>query len=113
MTNLRLLCSWTSLNPRNLHHWSSNICSTNEFRCATMWASDFSFVADHPTERNPLMGPPPSSDVDAVYARLRVDDPDVMDRDELAAGTARIAQLKAWLDATQVRYTRRTRELAE
>ena len=55
---------------------------------------------------------PPSSDVDAVYARLRVDDPDVMDRDELAAGTARIAQLKAWLDATQVRYTRRTRELA-
>ena len=49
------------------------------------------------------------TNVVAVVTALEHDDPDVMDRDELAAGTARIAQLKAWADALQVRYTRRAR----
>ena len=52
-------------------------------------------------------------DAIALVTALLDDDPDVMDRDQLAAGTARIAQLKAWCDAVQVRYTRRTRQLAE
>jgi hypothetical protein len=54
-----------------------------------------------------------SSDPDAVYAALRVADPDVMDRDELAEVAKRIAQHAAWLDSVKVRVTRRQRALAD
>ncbi len=55
-----------------------------------------------------LMNSPP----DAVYALVRDTDPDVLDADEVAEYTAKIAQLRAWCDARQVRATRRQRHLA-
>src|SRR5687768_4708691 len=56
------------------------------------------------------MSPP---DPDAVFAVLRAADPEVMDRDELAAVTKHIAQLTSWVDSVKVRVTRRQRELAD
>lgn len=50
---------------------------------------------------------------DAVYAAIRDGDPDVMDRDELAAMTRQIAEIRTWLDARQVRVNRCIRALAE
>lgn len=55
------------------------------------------------------MSPP---DTDALFGVLRAADPDVMDGDELAVLTERIAQLKSWCDSLQVRATRRQRALA-
>ena len=55
------------------------------------------------------MSPP---DADAVLAVLRSADPDVMDRDELAVLTGRLAAHQAWCDALKVRITRRQRQLA-
>jgi hypothetical protein len=52
------------------------------------------------------------SDPDALFAMLRAADPDVMDRDELALLTQRIAAHVAWCQALQVRVTRRQRQLA-
>jgi hypothetical protein len=49
---------------------------------------------------------------DAAYAALGEADPDVMDRDELAALTRDIARVRAWCDSVQVRVTRRQRALA-
>ena len=54
-----------------------------------------------------------SSDPDAVFAALRAADPDVMDRDQLAAVAKQIAQLTSWVDSVKVRVTRRQRALAE
>jgi hypothetical protein len=56
------------------------------------------------------MSPP---DPDALFAVLRAADPEMMDRDELAAVTKHIAQLTSWVDSVKVRVTRRQRELAE
>ena len=53
------------------------------------------------------MSPP-----DAVFAALRVADPDVMDRDELAAVVKQCALVVAWADSVKVRATRRLRALA-
>jgi len=54
-----------------------------------------------------------SVDPDAVFAALRAADPDVMDRDELAVFTRRVASHQAWCDSLLVRATRRQRALAE
>ena len=48
----------------------------------------------------------------ADFAALREADPDVMDRDELAALTRDVASHKAWCDSILVRITRRQRALA-
>jgi hypothetical protein len=53
-----------------------------------------------------------STDTDAVYAALREADPDVMDRDEIAAFIKQVASLKAWCESLTVRGTRRQRHLA-
>jgi hypothetical protein len=53
-----------------------------------------------------------TSPPDAVYAEVRDTDPDVLDADGLDRYTSRIAELKAWCDARQVRATRRQRVLA-
>ena len=53
-----------------------------------------------------------SPDTDAVYAALREADPDVMDRDEIAAFIKQVASLKAWCESLTVRGTRRQRHLA-
>ena len=53
-----------------------------------------------------------STDTDAVYAALREADPDVMDRDEIAAFIKQVAALKAWCESLTVRATRRQRHLA-
>lgn len=53
-----------------------------------------------------------NSPPDAVYAEVRDTDPDVLDADGLAEYTSKIAELKAWCDARQVRATRRQRALA-
>ena len=50
---------------------------------------------------------------DAVYAEVRDTDPDVLDADGLAEHVGRLAVLRAWLDAEQVRTTRAQRRLAE
>ncbi len=52
------------------------------------------------------------ADADAACAALRAADPDVMDRDELAALTRLIASHRSWCDALQVRVSRRQRALA-
>ncbi len=49
---------------------------------------------------------------DATVTALREADPDVMDRDELAALTRDVASVKAWCDSILVRVTRRQRALA-
>ena len=49
---------------------------------------------------------------DVAFAALCEADPDVMDRDELAALTRDVASLKAWCDSILVRVTRRQRALA-
>ena len=49
---------------------------------------------------------------DVEFAALCKADPDVMDRDELAALTREIAGFKSWCDSIQVRVTRRQRALA-
>ena len=49
---------------------------------------------------------------DGVYAAIRDTDPDVLEADELDAYQRRIAELKAWCEAQQVRATRRQRALA-
>jgi hypothetical protein len=53
-----------------------------------------------------------NSPPDAVYAQVRDTDPDVLDADQLAGYTSKIAELKAWCEARQVRATRRQRALA-
>jgi hypothetical protein len=53
-----------------------------------------------------------STDTDAVYSALREADPDVMDRDEIAAFIKQVASLKAWCESLTVRGTRRQRQLA-
>ena len=53
-----------------------------------------------------------SPDTDAVYAALCEADPDVMDRDEIAAFIKQVASLKAWCESLTVRGTRRQRRLA-
>ena len=58
------------------------------------------------------MNSPPINPV-ALLEALVYTDPDVMDRDELALDTRRMAQLRTWLDARQVRNTRRNRTLAD
>lgn len=49
---------------------------------------------------------------DEVYAAVRDTDPDALDADELDAYVRRVAELRAWCDARQVRATRRQRALA-
>ncbi len=49
---------------------------------------------------------------DAVYVLVRDTDPDVLDAEGLAGYIAKIAELRAWCDARQVRATRRQRQLA-
>jgi hypothetical protein len=49
---------------------------------------------------------------DEVFAAVRDTDPDVLDAAELDTLQGRIAELKAWCDAKQVRATRRQRALA-
>ena len=44
--------------------------------------------------------------------RLVHADPSVMERDDLASAVATVARVRAWLDAFELRCTRRTRELA-
>src|SRR5262245_40307498 len=56
------------------------------------------------------MSPP---DPAAALAVLLDADPDVLDRDGLAAVTRQMAQLSSWLNAYKVRVTRRQRQLAE
>src|SRR5262245_37202447 len=53
------------------------------------------------------------SDPGAVFAVLRDAEPDVLDRDGLAALAKQIAAHRAWCDALQVRVTRRLRQLAD
>jgi hypothetical protein len=51
--------------------------------------------------------------LDAVYAQVRDTDPETLDSEGLDDYLARVAELKAWCDARQVRATRRQRRLAE
>lgn len=53
-----------------------------------------------------------NSPPDAVYAEVRDTDPDTLDSGELDAFLRRVAELRAWCDARQVRATRRQRQLA-
>jgi hypothetical protein len=53
-----------------------------------------------------------TADADAAFAALRAADPDLMERDELAALTRLIAAHRAWCEALQVRVNRRQRQLA-
>jgi hypothetical protein len=53
-----------------------------------------------------------STDTDAVYAALRGSDPDVMDREQVAAFIKDVASLKAWCESLNVRASRRQRQLA-
>ena len=53
-----------------------------------------------------------NSPPDAVYAEVRDTDPDVLDADGLAEYTSKIAELKSWCEARQVRATRRQRALS-
>ena len=50
---------------------------------------------------------------DAMYAEVRDTDPDALDADSLTAHLGRLATLRAWLDAEQVRATRAQRRLAD
>ena len=50
---------------------------------------------------------------DAVYAEVRDTDPDVLDAAGLTEHDGRLAALRAWVDAEQVRSTRARRRLAE
>jgi len=50
---------------------------------------------------------------DAVYAEVRDTDPDVLDADGLTDHVGRLAMLRAWIDAEQVRATRAQRRLAD
>ena len=54
-----------------------------------------------------------NSPPDALYAEVRATDPDVLDADALGAHLGRLAQLRAWVDAEQVRTTRAQRRLAQ
>ena len=54
-----------------------------------------------------------NSPPDAVYAEVRDIDPDTLDSGELDAYLRRVAELKAWCDARQVRATRAQRRLAD
>ena len=60
---------------------------------------------DHPPGR-------PADRVDAWFVSVRDTDPDVLDADELDEFITRVAELRAWCDARQVRATRRQRALA-
>jgi Domain of unknown function (DUF222) len=53
-----------------------------------------------------------NSPPDAVYAEVRDTDPDTLDSGGLDAYLRRVAELRAWCDARQVRATRRQRALA-
>jgi hypothetical protein len=53
-----------------------------------------------------------NSPPDAVYAAVRDTDPDTLDAAGLAEYTANVARLKAWIEARQVRASRRQRALA-
>ncbi|HZI45107.1 MAG TPA: DUF222 domain-containing protein, partial [Ilumatobacter sp.] len=53
-----------------------------------------------------------TADTEAVFAALRLADPDVMDRDELVEFIHNVASLKSWCDSLNVRATRRQRQLA-
>jgi hypothetical protein len=59
-----------------------------------------------------MIGDPMNSPPDAVYAELRDADPDTLDSAGLDAYLRRVAELRAWCDARQVRATRRQRQLA-
>lgn len=59
-----------------------------------------------------MNNPPVNSPPDAVYAEVRDTDPDTLDPRELDAYLRRVAELRAWCDARQVRATRRQRQLA-
>src|SRR5215470_15136542 len=83
-------------------HWSSR-------RDTVRFPTSLRVSPDHSDWRY-AMSPP---DPDAVFAVLRDAEPDVMDRDELAATVKQVAQLAAWLDSVKVRVTRRQRQLAE
>ena len=50
---------------------------------------------------------------DAVYVDVRDTDPDVLDAKGLDAYLARVAELRAWCDAREVRATRAQRRLAD
>ena len=51
-------------------------------------------------------------DISTVFNALYVIEPDLLDRDGVADGHAKVAVLKAWADSIQVRLTRRGRQLA-
>ena len=53
-----------------------------------------------------------TSPPDALYAEVRTTDPDVLDATGLSDHLGRLAQLRAWFDAEQVRATRAQRRLA-
>jgi hypothetical protein len=59
-----------------------------------------------------MIGDPMNSPPDAVYAEVRDTDPDILDSAALDAYLRRVAELRAWCDARQVRATRRQRQLA-
>jgi hypothetical protein len=54
-----------------------------------------------------------NSPPDAVYAEVRDTDPDVLDAEQLDAYLCRVAELRAFCDAREVRATRAQRRLAE
>src|SRR6188472_3347083 len=56
------------------------------------------------------MSPP---DPDSAFAVLRVADPEVMDRDQLAELATRLKTHRAWIDSLEVRITRSQRALAD
>lgn len=58
------------------------------------------------------IGDPMNNPPDVVYAEVRDTDPDTLDSAELDAYLRRVAELRAWCDARQVRATRRQRQLA-
>jgi hypothetical protein len=59
-----------------------------------------------------MIGDPMNSPPDVVYAEVRDTDPETLDSGELDAYVRRVAELRAWCDARQVRATRRQRRLA-
>jgi len=52
-----------------------------------------------------------TADTDVVFAVAYAADPDVMDRDEIAVYVKQVAAIRAWCDASDVRATRRQRQL--
>jgi hypothetical protein len=52
-----------------------------------------------------------TADTETVFATLCTADPDVMERDELAAYVKQVATIRAWCDSLDVRAARRQRQL--